>query len=332
MKKTKQFTLILVCVIAAVVIVISAVISRSNTGKPTVDQSQNQSQTFSDETSQNAGSTSSAEQTVESTKSGEEPSQTTASDVGVSDSITQQDDTQSSSTTKKDDIKNGVISDSNEIMAVSSQLKSVCGNAYTSQETGRKVVNADTEYWNLVVVNKTREYDGDYKPNLSPAIPGSDIELDSRVAPYYTAMYNAAKKDGIYLTPFSGYRRYSTQERNYKNLTEEYMTRYNLSRKDAAEKAATVILPPGTSEHNIGLAMDICNVYDSFADTDEYAWLTKHAQDYGFILRYTAEKQSITGIVPEPWHWRFVGIENAKKIKASGLCLEEYLDSLGIEY
>lgn len=236
----------------------------------------------------------------------------------------------SETTTKKPG--SNAVKDSAEIVQASAQIKAVCGNAYTSDKTGRKVIDADTKYWNLLVVNKTREYDSNYKPNLSPAIPGSDIELDSRVAPYYTAMYNAAKKEGIYLTPFSGYRRYSTQERNYNNLTEQYMSQYGLSREEAADKAATVILPPGTSEHNLGLAMDICNVYDSFANTDEYAWLTKHAQDYGFILRYTKEKQPITGIVPEPWHWRFVGVENAKKIKASGLCLEEYLDSLGIEY
>ena len=107
------------------------------------------------------------------------------------------------------------------------------------------------------------------------------------------------------------------------------MSQYSLSREEAAKKAATVILPPGTSEHNLGLAMDICNTYDSFANGEEYAWLVENAHKYGFILRYTAEKQEITGIVPEPWHWRFVGVEYAEKIKESGLCLEEYLDSIG---
>lgn len=184
----------------------------------------------------------------------------------------------------------------------------------------------------MVVVNKNREFRKSYAPSLSPAIPGSEVMLDSRVAPYYTKMYNAAKKDGVYLTPFSGHRRYSTQEKNYNNLTREYMSEYGLSQKKAAEKAATVTLPPGTSEHSLGLAMDICNVRDSFVNSKEFKWLSKHAQDYGFILRYPKGKQSVTGVTFEPWHWRFVGIENAKKIKASGLCLEEYYNSMKIEY
>lgn len=343
MKKRKQLVLVIVCIAAICVIVASAVFSHSNAGKPTVDDTKQALQTTAPNESSGGGTTanqSHQETTAKQNDTTEEQSQTSKPNEGITSGQSQQNNSQKStefetsakeqSQTKK--VSGEKLSDSDDIMLASAGIKAVCGNSYTSEKTGRKVVNANTEYWNLVVVNKNREYDRNYTPSLSPAIPGSDIELDSRVAPYYTAMYNAAKKEGIYLTPFSGYRRYSTQERNYNNLTEQYMSQYGLSRKDAADKAATVILPPGTSEHNIGLAMDICNVYDSFANSDEYAWLIKHAQDYGFILRYTAEKQSITGIVPEPWHWRFVGVENAKKIKASGLCLEEYLDSLGIEY
>lgn len=198
-------------------------------------------------------------------------------------------------------------------------------------EEDRIIVNPEQELWNLIVVNGTRAIPEGYTPELS-SVAGTDVMLDSRVAPYYTAMYNAAKKDGITLTPYSGYRSYDRQKRNYNNLTEEYMYKYNLSRADAAAKAATVILPPGTSEHNLGLAMDICNTYDSFKNQKEYKWLTEHAHEYGFILRYTAEKQPQTGIIPEPWHWRFVGVEYAEEIKNSGLCLEEWLTSKGIAY
>ena len=198
-------------------------------------------------------------------------------------------------------------------------------------ENDRIIINPEQELWNLVVVNGTRAMPEGYVPQLA-TVAGTDVKMDFRVAPYYTAMYDAAKKDGITLTPYSGYRSYDRQKRNYNNLTEKYMSQYNLSREDAAVKAATVILPPGTSEHNLGLAMDICNTYDSFANQKEYAWLMEHAHEYGFILRYTAEKQPITGIVPEPWHWRFVGVEYAEEIKNSGLCLEEWLTSKGIAY
>lgn len=198
-------------------------------------------------------------------------------------------------------------------------------------ENKRIIINPEQELWNLVVVNAGREMPEGYVPKLT-TVAGTSVKMDYRVAPWYDKMYYAAKEDGITLTPYSGYRSYERQEINYNNLTEKYMNQFNLTREDAAAKAATVILPPGTSEHNLGLAMDICNTYDSFANQKEYAWLTEHAHKYGFILRYTADKQDITGIVPEPWHWRYVGVEYAEKIKNSGLCLEEYLDSIGAAY
>lgn len=201
----------------------------------------------------------------------------------------------------------------------------------SKNENGRIVVNPQNSKWNLIVVNSGREIPKGYVPTVK-RVCGSDRELDYRVAPYYEQMYNDAKKDGITLVPYSGYRTYNRQQINYESLTNTYMSRYGISRQEAAKRAATVILPPGTSEHNLGLAMDICNTYDSFANTKEFAWLQKNADKYGFILRYTAEKQGVTGIVPEPWHWRFVGTEYSTKIKQSGLCLEEYLDSVGIAY
>ncbi len=190
--------------------------------------------------------------------------------------------------------------------------------------SNRTLVDPTGDDWNLVVVNTKREIPGDYVPKLAE-VASSGVYMDYRVAPYYNEMYAAAKKDGVILTPYSGYRSYARQQRNYNNLTQQYMSQYGLSKEAAAAKAATVILPPGTSEHNLGLAMDICNTNSTFKNQKEYKWLTEHAHEYGFILRYTAEKQPITGIIPEPWHWRFVGVEHAEKIKNSGLCLEEYL-------
>lgn len=198
-------------------------------------------------------------------------------------------------------------------------------------ESGRIIVDIDSVEWNLIVVNMEREIPQGYDPETKEVLD-SGYELDARVTPYYEEMYRAGKKDGVTLTPFSGHRSYERQRINYNNLTETYMSRYGIGRNEAAEKAAKVILPPGTSEHNIGIAMDICNTYDSFANSAEYAWLMENAHKYGFILRYPKEKEDVTGIVYEPWHWRFVGVEYAEKIKNSGLCLEEYLDSVGINY
>lgn len=200
-----------------------------------------------------------------------------------------------------------------------------------SPETGRIIVDLNREDWNLVVVNAGREMPEGYVPELKEIL-GCGKYLDYRVAPHYEEMYYAAKKDGITLTPYSAYRSYDRQKNNYNNLTRTYMSQYNLNEEDARAKAATVILPPGTSEHNLGYAMDICGTESSFSNTKEYAWLQQHAHEYGFILRYTAEKQAITGIIPEPWHWRYVGVEYAEKIKNSGLCLEEYLETIGVPY
>lgn len=198
-------------------------------------------------------------------------------------------------------------------------------------KAGRIIIDTEGQDWRLLVVNGKREFSRSYSPTVS-YVMDSGTRLDERVTPYYVKMYRAAKKDGVTLTPYSGYRSYAHQEWNYNNLTEVYMNQYGLSRSAAAKKAATVILPPGTSEHNLGLSMDICNTLNSFEKTKEFCWLCKNAQNYGFILRYPKGKQNITGVIYEPWHWRFVGIENAKKIKKSGLCLEQYLEKNKIYY
>ena len=148
--------------------------------------------------------------------------------------------------------------------------------------------------------------------------------LDERVAPYYNEMYKAAYEDGIHLVPISGYRSVERQTRNFERKINYYIDQ-GYSKVEATQEAATIILPPGTSEHNAGLAMDICSLEQNFEDTKEFEWLCENAADYGFILRYPEDKQDITKIIYEPWHWRYVGVEAAKEMKASGECLEEYL-------
>ena len=177
-----------------------------------------------------------------------------------------------------------------------------------------------------ILVNGKYSLPEDYKPTLAEAVKGSGVMLDYRVAPYYQAMYDAAKADGITLTPVSGYRSFERQKRNFENRISENMQK-GMDRKEATIAAATVIMVPGSSEHNAGLAMDICSLSDSFENTKEFEWLNENAANYGFILRYPkdAKSKAITGVVYEPWHYRFVGIDTAKDIKAKGVTLEEYL-------
>lgn len=180
--------------------------------------------------------------------------------------------------------------------------------------------------WKLILLNTFYRVNEnvDEEINFVPAIKGSGELLDYRAAEAYQKMYDAGKADGVTLTPISGYRSYSKQKYLYNNLVQEYLAD-GYSQEESEALASTRRMPPGSSEHNIGIAMDIGWVDSRFADSAEYAWLCEHADDYGFILRYTEENKRYTGVKAEPWHWRYVGVENASKIKASGLSLEEYL-------
>lgn len=188
-----------------------------------------------------------------------------------------------------------------------------------------KVTDVTADLSKLIVNGNYALPDG-YKPTLAEAVKGTGVQLDYRVAPYYQAMYDAAEKDGITLTPVSGYRSYERQKNNFENRISQYMNQ-GMDRTEATQKAAEIIMVPGSSEHNAGLAMDICSLSESFENTDEFAWLSENAADYGFILRYpkSAEKRAITGVTYEPWHYRYVGVETAKEIKSRGITLEEYL-------
>lgn len=184
-------------------------------------------------------------------------------------------------------------------------------------------VNVDVS---KIIVNGKYSLPANYKPQLAEAVKGSGVYLDYRVAPYYQQMYDAALKDGITLTPISGYRSYDRQKNNFENRIKEHMNS-GMDKVEATKKAATVIMVPGSSEHNAGLAMDICSLAESFENYKEFQWLDEHAHEYGFILRYPKDERSreITGVVYEPWHYRYVGVDTAKEIKSKGITLEEYV-------
>lgn len=185
------------------------------------------------------------------------------------------------------------------------------------------IITIDEENWHLTLVNSCYRIPDDYEPNLV-YVCGSAERLDAQVAVHYEDMYNAALKDGITLTPCSGYRSYELQERNYNNKV-SFFESQGYSHEEAKIEAASIIMPPGSSEHNLGYAMDIICVEEYFEDTDAFTWLTENAADYGFIMRYPKDKQDITKVIYEPWHWRYVGVELAHDLKDSGLVLEEYM-------
>ncbi len=185
------------------------------------------------------------------------------------------------------------------------------------------IITINEELWHLTLVNSSYRIPDTYKPDLV-AVCGSEERLDRKIALEYEKMYAAALNEGVYLTPCSGYRSYELQERNYNNKI-KFFENQGYSTEDAKVKAATIIMPPGSSEHNLGYAMDIVCVEEWFENTDEFRWLTENAADYGFIMRYPKDKQHITKVIYEPWHWRYVGVEAAKEMKEKNLTLEEYL-------
>ena len=145
-----------------------------------------------------------------------------------------------------------------------------------------------------------------------------DHQVDVRCYDALMQMLSDCNAAGIEYTFNSAYRTRKTQTLILEYRTEEYMKKYNISFEEARTKALETVAIPDTSEHQLGLAVDLLG-------KEAIAWFQEHCWDYGFILRYPDGKQNITGIADEAWHFRYVGIPVAQDIRDSGLCLEEYL-------
>ena len=184
--------------------------------------------------------------------------------------------------------------------------------------------------WNLLLVNKQHPVPDDHTVELG-TIAGA-MKCDARILPELFAMLQAAKDDGVYLSVCSPYRDLSRQEMLFERKIRLYMG-YGYSYMDAYKKASEYVMVPGSSEHQIGLALDIIsNNYTSldegFEKTDAGKWLKEHCDEFGFILRYPKGKEHITGIGYEPWHFRYVGKEAAAIIMENELTLEEFVESI----
>ena len=186
----------------------------------------------------------------------------------------------------------------------------------------------------MVLVNHTNKMPEDYTFTTRECGSATAINktLQTEAADAFLSMQAAAAKDGVDVRMQSGYRSVSYQKKLYDNKTQYYRDK-GLSEAAAREKAAVIVNPPGCSEHNCGLAADLnspehTTLDTGFADTAAFRWLCENAEQYGFILRYPKEAESVTGITYEPWHWRYVGPENAALLNQSGLCLEDAITVL----
>lgn len=156
----------------------------------------------------------------------------------------------------------------------------------------------------ILIANKTYTLPSSYNPGVDPEAKAM-----------FDKMQKAAAAEGLNIYIGSGFRSYDYQVKIYNSMVKAYGKEY----------ADRVSARPGHSEHQTGLAFDLNSINQSFADTKESAWVNAHAHEYGFIIRYPKGKESITGYNYEPWHLRYLGLENAQKVYNSGLTLEEYL-------
>ena len=183
------------------------------------------------------------------------------------------------------------------------------------------------EDWNLILVNRTHPIPEDYEVELKNI--GSGHQIDARAYDDFRAMIQAAKSEGVYIYVTSSYRDLDKQTDLYNKKVESYVMQ-GYSYESAKEQAGQVVAVPGTSEHHLGLALDLVSseyrkLDEKQENTKGFKWLTEHSWEYGFILRYPNGETDITGIIYEPWHFRYVGLEAAKEITESGLTLEEYV-------
>ena len=179
----------------------------------------------------------------------------------------------------------------------------------------------------LTLVNFENTIPKDWKVDLVQLNNGQSV--DRRIYDDLIAMLQAAKSEGLNPLICSSYRTNEKQEQLYQNKVSEYLSQ-GYSKVEASDKAAFWVARPGTSEHQLGLAVDIVSTKNQRLDrsqenTVEQRWLIQNSWKYGFVLRYPTNKNSITGVGYEPWHYRYVGKKHAKKINELGVCLEEYV-------
>lgn len=182
--------------------------------------------------------------------------------------------------------------------------------------------------WRLTLVNPWNPLPETWEPPEMKEL-SSGWEVDARCYDDLMEMLDGCQAAGHEALVCSAYRQRSLQETLFGNLVQEYMDQ-GMTEAEAKEEAAKEVAVPGTSEHQLGLAMDIVDMDyqildDTQADTPAQKWLLENSWRYGFILRFPKEKEDITGIIYEPWHYRYVGREAAEEIYRSNLCLEEYL-------
>lgn len=195
---------------------------------------------------------------------------------------------------------------------------------FENEKPKKKRKKKEIDDWRLILVNYENQMPSDFEIELANI--DKNRQIDERVLPELNKMINAIKKDGITnIWVQSAYRSVSRQQHIYNEKVNMYLDE-GKTLEEAEELTQQTINKPETSEHNLGLAIDFNYVDYDFEKSSAYEWLLENAENYGFILRYPKEKVDITKVNYEPWHWRYVGKENAIKMNELDMCLEEYIE------
>lgn len=204
------------------------------------------------------------------------------------------------------------------------------GTSPQPAETPRPARPRPNEYCTLV--NRANPLEGDFQVQTREIICNgakTGKEFDVRVIDKLEKMLSDAADAGYPMLVRSAHRSVSYQKMLYTNKVNQYLNA-GYAQAAAEAEAAKWVAPPGTSEHNLGIVIDVVNqgytgeLEQYFEESAHFTWLYENCADYGFILRYPKGKESVTGIVYEPWHYRYVGEDVARYIMENNLTLEEY--------
>ncbi len=243
-----------------------------------------------------------------------------------------------------EDKKGGTSSEGSSSVYSSSSLSPSSSEESSSKEPSSSSAPANVGYsypepededenWYLTLANNDNPLPSNFTVETSKIkaeFNPYSLTYDARAVDNLNNMLVAAKSDGVTIQVISAYRSISRQTTLYNNKVQYYLDK-GYAGADAKTAAAKVVAVPGTSEHNLGLAVDLDSVEQSYENSKQFKWLSKNAEKFGFVLRYPKDKQDITQIIYEPWHYRYVGVKAAKEMNDLGMCLEEYLEYLDKE-
>lgn len=202
-------------------------------------------------------------------------------------------------------------------------------------QIGGKTYHFASRGQRILLINPWNTVPEDYQPDLV-SLPGkygySGTKVDRSCYDALIEMLDDCKEQCGAALVVSGYRSFEQQTILFSRKVDR-LVESGVSREEARTKAATVVAYPGTSEHQLGLAMDIVDsalqvLEKEQEDMPVQKWLMEHSWKYGFVLRYPNDKTEVTGIIYEPWHYRYVGKEIAEELHAADITLEEYLQNL----